>query len=113
MDMTVAGLVAWAGIVIPLATLAWSAWQYVSIRKREAASERFDRLFKILDLIGGGTETSVYSKVGGIFELRNYPEYREVIVRICRDSKGKIQGSLAGMMDCEFEKTIDYFEKKK
>jgi hypothetical protein len=106
-------LATWAGIVLPLSVLAWSAWQYVAIRKREEARARFDRLFHLLGLLGGDENTSVYSKVGAIYELRNFPEYGPVVLRICTDSKSRIKGELAFMMENEFQATIDYLKKKK
>ncbi|WBH16873.1 hypothetical protein [Sphingomonas radiodurans] len=102
----------WAGVVLPLSALAWSAWQYVAIRKREEARHRFERFFKLLDLIGSDDQVSLHSKVGAIYELRNYSEYSEVIVRVCGDSKDRVSGSLAFMLQNEFTKTIEYFEKR-
>jgi len=102
----------WGALVLPLFVLTWSAWQYVGIQKREEARHRFDRFFKLLDLVGAHEGVSVHSKVGAIYELRNYPEYADVVVRVCRDSRPRVTGALAFMLENEFDKTIEFFEKR-
>lgn len=100
----------WAAIVLPLFALAWSAWQYVDLKKREEASESFNRLFRIMDMIGG-RDTSLASKIAAVYELRRYPTYRDLIVRFCRDAAPKVVGENAKMLTREMELTAEFFEK--
>jgi hypothetical protein len=101
----------WAAIVLPLFVLAWSAYQYVAIQRREEGRERFNRLFRIMDMIGG-QETSLASKIAAVYELRRYPDYRELIVRFCRDAAPRVIGENGFMLKREMELTADFFEAK-
>ena len=101
--------IAWAGVVLPLATLAWSAWQYVAIQKRNEKQRKFDNLFRLMDKIGesGG---SIAAKAAAVYELRNYPEYGDVISRFCREAIHYVSGDSAQILITEFTLTAEYFE---
>ena len=50
MNLSTAGeWLAWAGIVIPLAALAWSAVFYTLARRREVSHQEYQRFFQIMD----------------------------------------------------------------
>lgn len=102
--------IAWAGIVIPLAALAWSAVFYTLARKREVQHQEYQRFFTITDHLGhsGG---SIASKMAAAFELRKYPEYTEVIVNICENTK--IEGPAAKMLRDELMATANYLKALK
>jgi hypothetical protein len=104
--------IAWGGIFLPLATLAWSAWQYVALQKRNEKQRRFDNLFRVMDKIGesGG---SLAAKAAAIYELRNYPEYDEVITRFCNEAVPYVSGDSAQILQAEFRLTAAYFENGK
>lgn len=104
--------IAWGGIFIPLATLSWSAWQYVALQKRNEQQRKFDNLFRLMDKIGesGG---SIAAKAAAVYELRNYPEYGEVIVRFCNDAIPYVSGDSAQILQNEFRFTAAYFENGK
>ena len=103
--------VAWAGIVIPLSALTWSAWWYVSIQKRAEEQRRFDNLFLLMDEIGepGG---SIAAKAAAVYELRRYPAYSEVIGRFCREAIPYVSGDSAQFLQTELRLTAEHFEKK-
>ncbi|MCP5387667.1 MAG: hypothetical protein H6916_12765 [Novosphingobium sp.] len=98
----------WGALVLPLASLAWSAWQYVAIQKREEARQRFDNLFRVMEKIGeqGG---SIAAKMAAVNELRKYPEYKDLIVRLCNDAAPRVVGENASMLRREFELTAAHF----
>ena len=102
----------WGTLVLPLFVLAWSAWQYVALQKREAARQRFDNFFRVLELIGA-REGSLAAKAGAVYELRNYPEYAEMIVRFCREAQDYVSGDAAQILRTEFQLTVAHFEKSK
>ncbi len=108
--MTVESLAAWVGIIVgvlSLAAIAWSAVQYVLLRRREVAHQEYQRFFEILDQVGkpGG---SIASKMGAFYELRKYPDYKDVIVRICREVE--VAGDSAGPLKAEMLATAKYLE---
>ena len=89
--------IAWGGIVLPLGTLAWAAIWYVLVRRDEAKHQVFERFFSTMDRLGV-QEGSIASKVAAAYELRKYPEYKDVIVRVCEKSQQHIQGPSANML---------------
>jgi hypothetical protein len=87
--------VAWAGIVVPLAGMAWAAIFYTLARRREIHFQEFERLFKVMDHLGqqGG---SIASKMVAVYELRKYPEYKNVFARMCEQTE--VQGTSGKML---------------
>lgn len=101
--------VAWAGLVVPLCVLAWSAYRFVNEIKEKREADEFSRVFKVMDHLGqqGG---SVASKMAAAYELRKFARYKSVIIRLC-DSV-KIDGTSAKMLREELKLTRDYLSKK-
>jgi hypothetical protein len=102
--------IAWAGVAIPLASLAWAAIFYVLTRRREVQHQEFERFFRVMDHLGhdGG---SIASKMAAAYELRKYPEYREVIIRLCEQAD--ISGPSAAMLKNELALTAEVMRAKK
>lgn len=109
---TAADWLTWGALVLPLFALAWSAWQYVALQKREAERQRFDNFFRVMEKIGE-QEGSITAKIAAVYELRKYPEYKELIVRLCKDAAPKVVGGNAAMLRKEFELTASFFENGK
>ena len=107
---TAAEWIAWAGIVIPLAALAWSAVFYSQTKRRELKHQEYQRFFTITDHLGqqGG---SIASKMAAAYELRRYPEYAEVIINICENTR--IDGGSAKMLKDELLATADFLKASK
>ena len=106
---TVGEWIAWAGIVIPLAALAWSAVFFTVARRRELQHQEYQRFFEITDHLGheGG---SIASKMAAAYELRKYPEYASVILNICE--KSEIVGPSAKMLKDELAATAESIKSK-
>jgi len=100
--------VAWAGIVIPLLGMGWAAIFYVVTRRREVHFQEFERVFKVMDHLGqsGG---SIASKMAAAYELRKYPEYKDVIIRMCEQAEA--QGPAAKMLKAEMLLTAEFLRK--
>jgi hypothetical protein len=83
---TVQDWIAWGGMVIPLFAMAWAAIFFVLTRRREVHFQEFERLFKVMDHLGtsGG---SIASKMAAAYELRKYPDYKDVIIRMCEQTE--------------------------
>ena len=102
---TIAEWIAWAGIVIPLAALAWSAVFYTIARRREVSHLEYQRFFEITEHLGheGG---SIASKMAAAFEIRKYPQYKDVIINICE--KADVHGPSAQMLKEELRATAEF-----
>lgn len=98
--------IAWAGLALPLVALAWAALWYVSTRRREIRHQEFERFFFVMDKIGQ-EEGSIASKVAAVYELRKYPQYRDVIIRVCDNSQQHVVGASAQMLVDEMALTAE------
>ena len=107
---TVGEWIAWAGVVLPLTALAWSAVFYTLARRREVAHQEYQRFFQIMDHLGqqGG---SIASKMAAAFELRKYPQYADVIINICE--KAEIRGAASEMLREEMLATAEFMKARK
>lgn len=83
------------GAVLSLMALAWAAVNYVIIRRQEQQRTRYRNLFDLMDELGRPGH-SVASKMAAAYELRKYPEYKDVIVRLLE--KVEVEGSSAQML---------------
>ncbi|MBX9885322.1 MAG: hypothetical protein K2X68_10155 [Novosphingobium sp.] len=94
--------IAWAGVVIPLAALAWSAVVYAIAQRRAVMNAEYERFFQIMDHLGqnGG---SIASKMAAAYELRKFPQYKEVIINLCE--KADLEGPAAKMLRDELAET--------
>ncbi|WP_167074507.1 hypothetical protein [Sphingomonas vulcanisoli] len=98
---------AWAGVVVPLASLAWAAVMYVRTKRAEVDAQRFEQFFKVMELFG--SNSSIASKMAAAFELRKYPQYKEVIIRLCE--KARVEGDAAEMLRDELRLTAESMRK--
>lgn len=92
-------------VSVPLCALAWSAVAYVRLRQREIRRERYERFFEVMEHLGkqGG---SVASKMAAVYELRKFPEYADVIVRLF--DHVEVDGQSAPMLKSEMVLTADF-----
>ena len=104
------GWVAWAGIVLPLVVLAWSAWRFTADRVELRKQRRFEHFFSVTDKVGQA-QGSILSKVAAVYELRRFPEYSEVIVRITEEPEIIGGGRAQAVLEQEFRLTHDAMKK--
>ena len=80
-------IVALFALAVTLGTLAFSAWRYVDIRRAEQRQQRFVNYHKLVSALVSPNEAGVIkldSQIAIIYELRFYPEYKGVTVRILK-----------------------------
>lgn len=110
----VADWLAWGALFLPLVVLAWSGWQFVAVRKAEARQAEFENFFRTLGRVHN-TDKSALLQRAAVFELRNYPHYREFVVRLCNNADRGLFGgdpeTLKKLLMEEFALTAHYFEK--
>lgn len=98
--------VAWGGLVIPLFAIAFSAVQYVRMELEKARSRRYDRFFELMEQLGK-KDYSIAAKMAAAHELKKFPEYKEVVLRLMVDAK--IGGTEAWLLEREFDLTAKHF----
>lgn len=98
--------VVWAGLVLPLATLAWAAIFFALTWREEIKHKRYQKFFELMELVGK-ENSSIAGKMAAVFEMRKYPEYKEVIIRLCKDAQ--IHGHAKQLHEREFDLTARHF----
>jgi len=83
-------IIAFFALVVTLARLAFSAHRYLRIRSAEIKQQRFKNYHYLIDeLVGAvkGEDIKLDSQIAKAYELRNYPEYRQLSIRILEGLK--------------------------
>ena len=77
-------LLAVAGLLVPLISLAISAARFIDVRQAENRQRRYENYHNLIQQLVQGREGKAYIdlQVAALFELANYPEYSEVTLRI-------------------------------
>lgn len=100
-------LVSIVGVVIPMITIAGSAAAFVWKSFRDAREDRRNQFFELMTLID--TNGSIASKIAAVYQLRQFPEHKEFIIRFCDTQKDNISGDAAKLLSEEMVKTRDFF----
>ena len=98
------------GSLIALLAIAWAAVNYVLIRKLEIKHQEYQKFFEIMDHLGAQGH-SVASKMAAAFELRKYPQYADVIVRLA--TKASYDGPSAQMLKEELDLTAAFLDPRR
>jgi hypothetical protein len=72
-------------IIVVLLPIIYQAWQYLDQRKQELKDKRFEIYHRLIkELVQPTDSENIYidRQVAIIYELRNFPEYAEVSIRI-------------------------------
>lgn len=68
--------------LVTLISIAFSAKRYLNIKSREEEVSRFETYHKLLKTISKGSDEDgilkLVSQIAYIYELRNFPEYKEL-----------------------------------
>jgi hypothetical protein len=102
-------VVAWLGLVIPLAALAWAAILHVRTERREQQYREYQKFFEIMRELGS-KESTVPGNMAAVFELRKFPEYKDVIVRLCEDAP--LEGTATKLLAREMSMTAEYLKAR-
>lgn len=105
-------LISLFGIVLPF-------WQFVSTKKQEQRQINFKKFHEdiVAKLSNQDGETGLDQQVAVVFELRNFPEYFPVSLRILKDlqinwmEKNKTSNNDLGRLIEEADETINYIKK--
>lgn len=89
--------------------IAWSAVQYVLTQKREQNYREFEKFHRIMAELGS-PNTTVLGNMALTYELRKFPQYREVIIRALENIE--VKGSRADLLEHEFALTIELMKRQ-
>lgn len=103
---TVVDWLTWLGVVIPLVVLACQGWRYVNIQKDAGRQQEFVNFFHTLERVNN-KDGSLILQMAAIFELRNYPKYKDVILKICDDAQSIFSTDDLRVLD-QFEATASF-----
>jgi hypothetical protein len=98
------------GFAAPLITLAGSAVAFVVKLFLEARERRRNQFFDLMDKIDG--QSSIAKKVAAVYELRQFPEHRDFIIRFCKTQVANVTGGASATLIAEMESTKVFFETK-
>lgn len=107
-----------AGLTILLTAVAgiFKFWQYVNIKKTELRQKAFDNYHKLIkDLVQSDTQgekIKLDRQVAAVYELRNYPEYFNVSIRILQEWLDRHEVQNFRQLYQEIELSINYMKKK-
>ena len=95
--------------MVPLFGLAGSAVRFVILEVQKRDDTKFLRFFNLMEQIGR-EGYSIAAKMAAVYELRKYPEYAEVSIRVCEDVP--VSGNAAAPLVAEMKATAEYLRKK-
>ncbi len=76
------------GVLFVVLPLAWSAWAYLSLKRRELREHRFQTYHKLIQQLVEREDPNLPMKldrqIAVVFELRNFKEYFPVSLRILK-----------------------------
>lgn len=101
--------VAWAGLVLPLMVLAGSAALYVRSELIKSANDRYSRFWEVMRQ-AGQQDGNITAKMAAFYEMRSFPEYSEVIIRLCEGAT--VVGSEGELLRKEMLETARYLRAK-
>jgi hypothetical protein len=104
---TAADWFAWAALLLPLAVLAWSGIGYVKIQSTLGRQREFDNFFQTLERIQNSQGSAIQQRAA-VFELRNYPQYKELVLRLCDQAEGTFSGK--NDLNYHFGKLMEEFK---
>ena len=100
-------VVAWLGVVIPFVALAWAAISHVNTQRREQEFREYEKFFIIMKELGS-KDSTVPGNLAAVYELRKFPEYKDVIIRLCEDAP--LQGTEAKLLAREMLMTSEFLK---
>jgi hypothetical protein len=107
---TVGEWIAWAGLVLPFLALAWSALNWIKIERDKAGQRNFENFYDIILRIHNRDQAAI-SQTAAVYQLRNYPEYKDFILNFCDNRQSFFNEPIPPALDAEIQRTADYFRK--
>lgn len=105
-------LVSVVGVVIPMITIAGSAAAFVWKSFSDSRENRRKQFFQLMTLIDA--DGSIASKIAAVYQLRNFPEHSDFIIRFCDTQRNNLtgNGTAVALLAKEMNMTMDFFNKQ-
>jgi hypothetical protein len=116
--LTTDELILWAAVAaifISLASIAWSGVQLVGLKKIEQRQRSFSNFFVTIDRILAKDTTNI-GQIAAIFELRNYPDYKDFIIRFVGNARilfntdPKLQSEQVKLTYDEMDRVVEHLK---
>ncbi len=98
-------------VAAPLITLAGSAVAYVVKLFLDSGERRRKQFFELMQFID--SQAPIATKAAAVYELRQFPQHREFIIRFCESQRSNIVGGGAHILQQEFDATKAYMQALK
>jgi hypothetical protein len=95
-------------VLVPLFTLAFSAMKYIDVRELEQKQRSFENYHGLIEKLD--STSSMDAQTAILYELRNYPEYKDVSIRILTSYQAKWK--VHEMLITELNLTINELKNK-
>ena len=117
--------VAWAGLVLPLMALAFSALRFVLDQHEKQRRAKFDRVFELLARFNNAAlNEPLFTQLAAVFELRNFPRYlpllkeiqlyqNEKVAELDDVSSDPIRSAKRDIVQQELKRTIEHLGRRK
>ncbi|WP_370400307.1 hypothetical protein [Sulfitobacter sp. JB4-11] len=97
------------GISLPLITIAGSAVAYLvkiyTDARREQRTHFYDLMAKIDE------KGTIASKVTAVYQLREFPEHKDFVIRFCDSQMKNIEGQAAHILADEMAQTLKFMKE--
>lgn len=111
---------AWATVgalipaVVSLGVIAFQVRRYMAVRDADLRQREFENYHRLIrDLAQGGQEIRIASQTAIIYELRNYPKYADVTLRILKSLKNEFESAGRTRLSEEMTLTLHFLENRK
>ncbi|MFC2953538.1 hypothetical protein ACFOOP_16490 [Marinicaulis aureus] len=114
--------IAWAGLIIPFAALAWAAVVHVLNQRESYRQKKYEKFMDLISRYNNAAgDEPLFTQLAAAFELRNYRSYKTVIQAIYQYQNEKvaklelddissdpIRMAKRELVQAELSKTVEY-----
>lgn len=116
--------IAWAGLAIPFAALAWAAVMHVLNQREVHRQKQYENLMELIGRYNNASNKEpLFTQLAAAYELRNYRRYKSIIEAIYKYQNEKvaelddisddpIRMAKRELIQSELKKTVDYLNNR-
>jgi hypothetical protein len=104
------------GLIVAVLPVAWAAWHYLALKRKELRSERFKTYHLLIKQLVQPEEKDgnmrIDRQLAIVFEFRRFPEYFEPSLRILEGLRQDWKNGNYGRLFDEMDATIPLIKKR-